>query len=144
MVQSRIDEELTTEISSIGTQCHVFRCPSKSSIKKMKHLLLTGVCKTHENVSVWKINTFNTKTTHMISYHYYKWFEMGIIYLFYQKLQQKQFILTFKPSGSDYLFTFNALEQRMFKWPIQAKHIYIYIYIYKTENCINVCVWLKN
>ena len=34
IIQSRIDEELTTEISSTGTQCHVFRCPSKSSIKK--------------------------------------------------------------------------------------------------------------
>ena len=32
-IQSRIDEELTTDISSTGTQCHVFRCPSKSSIK---------------------------------------------------------------------------------------------------------------
>ena len=32
-IQSRIDEELTTDISSTSTQCHVFRCPSKSSIK---------------------------------------------------------------------------------------------------------------
>ena len=28
VVQSGINEELTTEISSTGTQCHVFRCPS--------------------------------------------------------------------------------------------------------------------
>ena len=40
---------------------------------------------------------------------------MGITYLIYQTLQQKQFILTFKPSGSNYLFRLNALEQKMFR-----------------------------
>ena len=39
VVQSGINEELTTEISSTGTQCHVLRCPSKSSINQIKHLL---------------------------------------------------------------------------------------------------------
>ena len=33
VIQSRIDEELSTEITSTGTQCPVLRCPSKSSIK---------------------------------------------------------------------------------------------------------------
>ena len=33
VTQSGIDEELTTEISSTGTQCLMFRCPSNSSIK---------------------------------------------------------------------------------------------------------------
>ena len=33
VIQWRIDKELSTEILSTGTQCHVFRCPGKSSIK---------------------------------------------------------------------------------------------------------------
>ena len=33
VIQSGIDEELTTEISNTCTQFHVFRCPCKSSIK---------------------------------------------------------------------------------------------------------------
>ena len=32
VAQSEIDDELTVEISSTGAQCHMFRCPSKSSI----------------------------------------------------------------------------------------------------------------
>ena len=37
---------------------------------------------------------------------------MGITYLFYQTLHQKQFILPFKSSGSDYLFRLNALLEQ--------------------------------
>ena len=33
VIQSRIDEELTTDTSNTDTQCHVFRCPRESSIK---------------------------------------------------------------------------------------------------------------
>ena len=53
--------------------------------------------------------TFDTNTKHLMSYNYYKRFDMGISEPFYQTLQQKQFILTFKPSGTDYLFRLNAL-----------------------------------
>ena len=48
---------------------------------------------------------------------------MGITYLLYQTLRQKQFILTSKPSGSDYLFWNNALEQGMFIYIMNVRYI---------------------
>ena len=33
VIQSGIDEELTTDTLNTGTQCHVFRFPRESSIK---------------------------------------------------------------------------------------------------------------